>query len=94
MRDLITNDKPQTENLDVVLRKSGKTDQASEPEDYRRVSVVATGPLQAMMSDEVQKAAGEGYDVLFTAQPGVLTGPEVLARQRSLEGTPIDRSKI
>jgi hypothetical protein len=94
MRDLITNDKPQTENLEVVLLKNGKTELSAVPEDFRRVPVVSTGPLQAIMCDEVAKVAAEGYSVLYSAQPGVLTGPEVLARQRSLEGTPIDRSKI
>jgi hypothetical protein len=94
MRDLITNDTPQTENLEVVLRKKGATDQSATPEDYKRVGVVATGPLAAMMSDEVVAAAGTEYDVLFSAPIGVATAPEILARSRTLEGAPLDRSKI
>jgi hypothetical protein len=95
MRDLITNDPPQTEHLEVVLRRNGVTDLSATPEDYRRVSVMdATSPLQAMLCDDVAKAAKEGFTPLFAASPGVASGPEVLARQRTLEGPPLDRSKL
>jgi hypothetical protein len=94
MRDLITNDNPQTEHFEVVLRKKGATDQSATPADYKRVGVTSTGPLQAMMADDVTKEAGAEYDVLWTSPIGVATGPEILARARTLEGAPLDRSKI
>lgn len=94
MKDLITNDPPQTENFDVVLLRNGVNELTAKPDDFRRVPVVATGPLAAVMSGEAAAVAAEGFTILHAATPGVATGPEAMARQRELEGPPIDRSKI
>ena len=73
------------EAFDVVMLKNGSHSETATVEDFRRVSVTASDPLQAQMSDEVEAARKDGYYVLFAAKPGVLTDPEVHARRRSFE---------
>ena len=73
------------ETFDVVMIKTGKHQETAAIEDYRRVSVTASDPLQAQMSDEV--AAQKDYYVYQVAKPGVLTGGEMQARARSFEAT-------
>jgi hypothetical protein len=72
-----------SEPFEVVMLKLGVSEVAAKPEDFRRVPIEATDPLQAMQSDAVAKT--EGYRPLFAARPGVLTDPEVHARRRAFE---------
>jgi hypothetical protein len=73
------------EAFDVVMLKNGKHEATATIEDYRRVPVMASDPLQAQMSDEV--AAQEGYYPLRVSRPGELTGPEMQARARAFEAS-------
>ena len=75
------------EAFDVVMIKNGKHEQTAAIEDYRRVPVTATDPLQAQMSDEVAAVAKDGYYPMLVAKPGVLTGPEMQARARAFEAS-------
>ena len=73
------------EAFDVVMLKNGKHSESAAIEDFRRVPVNATDPLQAQMSDEVAKQ--DGYYPILVAKPGVLTDPEIHARARSFEAS-------
>jgi hypothetical protein len=75
------------EAFEVVMLKNGAHDLTAKPEDFRRVPVTATDPLQALQSDEVAEAKKDGYYSLFAAKPGVLTDPEIHARARSFESS-------
>lgn len=79
------------EDFEVVLIKEGVSDLDAKPDDFKRVPVSASSPLQAEMDD---KCKVKGYRTMFTAKPGVLTDPEIQARRRALEGPTTDKSKI
>lgn len=80
------------ETFDVVLLKHGVSEMVAKTTDFKRISVEASGPLQAQMHDDVAKE--KDYRAIFATKPGVLTDPEVHARRREMEGDPVDRSKI
>ncbi len=80
------------ENFEVVLLKKGVSSLTASPDDFKRVAVEASSPLAAHLDDSV--LAEKDYVVLFTAKPGVATEPEIMARRRVMEGSPIDRSKL
>jgi hypothetical protein len=78
------------ENFEVVLIKKGVSDLSAKPEDFKRVPVQASNPLQAQTKDEAQV---DGYHVLFAAKPGVLTDPEIMANRRAID-PPTDPTKL
>ena len=78
-------DTTRKETFEVVMIKNGRTEQSAAIEDFRRVRVEASDPLQAFTHEDVQKI--EGYYPILTAKPGVLTDPEVHARRRSFEAS-------
>lgn len=89
-----TNYPQHKESFEVVLIKRNISSLTAKPGDFKRIPVVATDPLAAQMSDEVIKE--KEWLPLFAAPPGVLTDPEIQARQRELsaEVDVVDRSKI
>ena len=78
--------------FEVVMLKNGVSDLTAAVEDFKRVKVTATSPMEAMLSKEV--AAEKGHRALFAAPQGVMTEPEIMARRRAMEGAPVDKSKI
>jgi hypothetical protein len=79
------------ESFDVVLLKEGVNPMEAKPDDYKRVPVQATSTLAAQMLDEAQVA---GYRPVNATPPGYTTDDEVMARQRELNGPPVDKSKL
>ena len=75
------------EAFEVVMVKNGKNPESAGIEDFRRVPVMATDPLQAQMSDEVEAAKKDVYYPILPGKPGVLTDPEMRARARSFEAS-------
>ncbi len=73
-----------TEVYDVVLLKNGVNSLDAKPGDFKRITVVASSPLQAQFMPEVE--AEKEYTALHTAPVGVATDPEIHARRRELEG--------
>ena len=65
--------------------RNGVSEGAATQDDFRRVPVVAKDPLAAMMSDEVQAVANEGFRPMVATTPGSPTGPETMARRRALD---------
>ena len=81
-----------TELFEVVLLKDGTNEMKANTEDFRRVPIEASSPLQAQMSDKVLV---EGYHSIFATKPGILTDPEVMARRRAMDGeSKVDRTKL
>lgn len=78
------------EQFEVVLLKDSVSDLSAKPDDFKRVSVEASSPIAAQISD---KAKVQGYRAIFATKPGVLTDPEVMARRREAD-VHVDRSKI
>ncbi len=80
-----------TEHFEVVMLRSGVDEDAATQDDLKRVAVLASDPLAALMADEVQAVAktGEiktdGFRAIFASKPGVPTGPEIMARRRALD---------
>lgn len=84
--------KPQEQMFDVVCLKAGVNVLTAAPDDFKRIAVQAPDPLAAQMHDDVRKSA-DGFTILFSAPPGVMTDPEIQARVRVMSPM-TDRSKI
>lgn len=82
----------QIQHFEVVLLKRGVSEMTAKPSDFQRVMVDAESTAGALQSDAV--AAVKSHRPLFATVPGHLSDPEIHARSRELEGTPLDRSKI
>jgi hypothetical protein len=77
-----------TEHFEVVMLRDGVGDDAATQDDLKRVAVMATDPLAALMTDEVLAVAKtDGFRAIFASKPGVPTGPEIMARRRALEAS-------
>jgi len=71
------------ERFDVVLIKSDVGPHDAPADAFRRVPVEADGPLGAQLHEDVDKAKAEapGYRFMFVMPPGVMSDPELRARQ-------------
>lgn len=81
----MSDNQQRKEAFEVVMIKNGKTEQSAAIEDFRRVRIDATDPLQAFTHEDVQNM--EGYYPILTAKPGVLTDAEIHARARAFEAS-------
>jgi len=80
------------EDFEVVMLKKGVSELTAGEDDFLRVPVQADQPIAALMKDEVQNH--KTHRPLFAARPGVMTDPEIMARRRTMEGPPVDRSRL
>lgn len=80
------------EAFEVVLLKDGVSESSALPPDFKRIPVEASSPHAALIDDSVSKE--KGWRPLFATKPGVVTDPEMLARQRELNGKEIDKTKV
>lgn len=80
------------EDFEVVMIRDGKHEFTAMPEDYKRIFIEAENPLLAQMDDVIAKE--KGWRPIAATKPGVLTAPEVGARQRASAGPFVDRSKL
>jgi len=76
-----------TERFDVVLIKSDVAPHDAPSDAFRRVPVEADGPLGAQLHDDVEKAKAEapGWRFMFVMPPGVMSDPELRARQAAMQ---------
>ena len=80
------------EQFEVVLIQDGVHEFNATPKNIKRIAVEASDPLAAMLSDETQKE--KGWRPLCATKPGVMTTPEIMARQRAFEGGVTDPTKV
>jgi hypothetical protein len=75
-----------TEHFEVVMLRDGVGEDDATQDDLKRVAVMASDPLAALMTDEVFAVAKtDGFRPIFATKPGMPTGPEIMARRRALE---------
>lgn len=72
-----------TETFDVVMLKTGISEFAAKPDDFKRVTVEASDALQAQLHDDVAKE--KEHRVLMVTAHGALIEAEVLALRRAAE---------
>ena len=89
-----TNYPVSTEPFEVVLLKQGVSEFTATPDDFRRVPVWATDPINAQQDPDVLAAEKEGYICLLASRPGIQTQAEVLARGRLYDCSVADKCKI
>ena len=81
------------EAFEVVLLKSNVSEVDAKPEDFKRVHVSASSTLEAQMHKDLEKETKD-HRVIFVTKPGVPTEAETMALRRSMEGPPVDYTKI
>lgn len=89
------NHPQRSEEFEVVLIKRGKNPSFAETADFNRIRVTARDPLAAQLSAESDAAQKKfGAVVMHVTKPGMMTDPEIMARQREMNGPATDKSKI
>lgn len=73
------------QHFEVVLMKVGASEVTATQDDFRRVAIVAKDQIAAMTDPAVEAACGAEYRPIVATPPGMMTGPEAMARRRALD---------